>query len=348
MIVTIVFMMSLLCGCDGESTIEKNGEQSDRLTEEFYAMAAEFQNIILPCDQMADVYRQTLKELHDYMEDRSEESRKETLNVVQKAKETIKNQEIPEYMMSQEVQAFLKERGIPETEFLAIAEKRTTDQQDYLKHMEIYEQNLSEFIVTVGVIPMSLKVTVDYQDKMHQCEQMWMSYATNEVFLCLEKEELDYMKEIVFSKWKFYFPEEMEWQEQASYALQKQEEYWNREVDLMSKMTAIVGELTNQEYGDEYGYVVDLDGNIGIIRYLGESTKTEIPDMIQDYPVTTIHSGAFSGTNIKEITIPVTVENMGTDIFAGCSDVTIYGENGSAAENYAKEVGIPFKVKGDL
>lgn len=337
-VAVLILIISILSGC-GEK------KETEKLEEGFYAMAEEFQNIYFTCDQMADTYDDSLKKMKEYMEDRSEESRKETLSHIQQAEESIQNQEIKAYSISEKVKKFLKERGIPEAEFLAIAEMRTSSQAEYLKQIEIYKKSLSEYIATVGIIPMSLKVTVDYQDKMHQCEQMWMSYATNEVFLSLTEAELDYMKKNVFSKGDFYCPEEMEWQTEAAHALQKQEEYWNKEVSLMSDMMEEVGKLVNQEYGEEYGYVIDLDGNACIIRYIGESTETEIPEMIQDYPVTEICSGAFGDTNIKEVSVPAMVEKFGEDIFVGCPDVILYGEKGSKAETYAKEASIPFRIK---
>lgn len=352
----LILTISMLSGCNG--ALEENQEQTRRETTKetvqqntavlengFYAMAEEFEVIYRPCDQMAAAYNRALVILQDYMEDRSEEAREETLNQIKEIKEVIESQEIPDYTMSEEVKGFLEKRGIPETEFLAVAEQSTVNQQQYLQHMETYEQNLEEFIVTVGVIPMSLKLTVDYQAQMQECDCIWMSYAANEVFLSLKQEEIDYMKENVFSKWEFYYPEDIVWQDKASYALQKQEEYWNKEMELLNQMTAAVGELVNQEYAQEYGYVVDIDANVMIIRYVGEDTKTEIPEVIQNYPVTTIRHGAFGGTNVKEVTIPNTVKLFGTDIFPQCPDVTIYGEKGSAAEKYAELEGIPFKVK---
>lgn len=346
--ISIVLAVSILSGCSGENTIvqQQNIEtMTEKLEEEFYAMAEEFQQLYDPCDQMAEVYNHALDILRTYIEDGGEEARKKALNEIKELMKTMQNQNLPDYVMSEEVQSFLKKRGIPESEFLAIAQKRVTDQQEYLQQMESYEQNLSEFIVNIGVIPMTLKISVDYQKEIQECERMWMSYAANEVFLSLKEEELDYMKKNVFSNWKFYCPEEMVWQDKASYALQKQEEYWNKEMELLNQMTEEIGELVNPEYGEEYGYVVDADANVMILRYIGENTETEIPEVMQNYPVTAIHSGAFGNTNIKEIFIPDTVQTFGADIFIGCPEVTIYGEKGSAVEKYAELEGIPFQVK---
>ena len=346
--ISIVLAVSILSGCSGENTIvqQQNIEtMTEKLEEEFYAMAEEFQQLYDPCDQMAEVYNHALDILRTYIEDGGEQARKKALNEIKELMKTMQNQNLSDYVMSEEVQSFLKKRGIPESEFLAIAQKRVTDQQEYLQQMESYEQNLSEFIVNIGVIPMTLKISVDYQKEIQECERMWMSYAANEVFLSLKEEELDYMKKNVFSNWKFYCPEEMVWQEEAAHALQKQEEYWNKEMELLNQMTEEVGELINPEYGEEYGYVVDADANVMILRYIGENTETEIPEVMQNYPVTAIHSGAFGNTNIKEVFIPTTIKMFGDDIFAGCPEVTIYGEKGSTAEKYAELEGIPFQGK---
>lgn len=61
--------------------------------------------------------------------------------------------------------------------------------------------------------------------------------------------------------------------------------------------------------------------------------------------VTEIANGAFENCYcLTEIYIPDTTVRMGPETFAGCGFLTIYGEEGSYAEAYAKECGIPFSV----
>lgn len=57
---------------------------------------------------------------------------------------------------------------------------------------------------------------------------------------------------------------------------------------------------------------------------------------------------------LEEAVIPASVTSIGTGAFSGCDKLTLYGQNGSAAESYARENGIPFSsfggaaVVGDL
>ena len=70
-------------------------------------------------------------------------------------------------------------------------------------------------------------------------------------------------------------------------------------------------------------------------------TEFTVPDTI-----TSIGAGAFSDCeNLVKVTIPKTVTKIGDDIFEGGSeDVTIYGEKGSYAEQYANKNDISFKA----
>ena len=70
-------------------------------------------------------------------------------------------------------------------------------------------------------------------------------------------------------------------------------------------------------------------------------TEFTVPDAI-----TSIGAGAFSDCeNLVKVTIPKTVTKIGDDIFEGGSeDVTIYGEKGSYAEQYANKNDISFKA----
>ena len=57
-----------------------------------------------------------------------------------------------------------------------------------------------------------------------------------------------------------------------------------------------------------------------------------------------IGEAAFKGcTSLTSINIPNSVTNIGNYVFSGCTNFTIYCEQGSYAETYAKEENIPVK-----
>ena len=108
--ISIVLAVSILSGCSGENTIvqQQNIEtMTEKLEEEFYAMAEEFQQLYDPCDQMAEVYNHALDILRTYIEDGGEEARKKALNEIKELMKTIQNQNLSDYVMSEEVQLSL-------------------------------------------------------------------------------------------------------------------------------------------------------------------------------------------------------------------------------------------------
>lgn len=67
-------------------------------------------------------------------------------------------------------------------------------------------------------------------------------------------------------------------------------------------------------------------------------SSIEIPDSI-----TRIEAGAFHGCNsLRKVTIPASVTFFGDDAFSWCDLCEIWGESASAAEAYAKELGVLF------
>lgn len=67
-------------------------------------------------------------------------------------------------------------------------------------------------------------------------------------------------------------------------------------------------------------------------------TEIELPSS-----VTVIESLTFKGcTGLKKIVIPSSVTKFGSWVFNGCENLTIYGEAGSYAEQYAEKHNIPF------
>ncbi len=74
--------------------------------------------------------------------------------------------------------------------------------------------------------------------------------------------------------------------------------------------------------------------------YCYDLTTITIPNL-----VTSIKNGTFKYCfSLKEIIIPDSVISIGESAFEGCDKLTMYGYNGSCAENYAVENNIPFVV----
>jgi hypothetical protein len=79
--------------------------------------------------------------------------------------------------------------------------------------------------------------------------------------------------------------------------------------------------------------------DIGSLAFRGctSLTSINIPDS-----VTSIGNSAFKGcTSLTSINIPNSVTSIGIGSFGGCTNLTIYCEQGSYAETYAKEENIP-------
>jgi hypothetical protein len=62
-------------------------------------------------------------------------------------------------------------------------------------------------------------------------------------------------------------------------------------------------------------------------------TAVTVPESFDGYPVTDLRSGCFSGcSKMTSLTIPATIETIGSDVFIGCGKLTevyIYAENAS-------------------
>lgn len=62
--------------------------------------------------------------------------------------------------------------------------------------------------------------------------------------------------------------------------------------------------------------------------------------------VTKLDKGAFYGcSSLEKLVIPATVTSFGDDLFTGCNSLTIYCEEGSAAQTQAEKYGIPYKFE---
>ena len=111
------------------------------------------------------------------------------------------------------------------------------------------------------------------------------------------------------------------------------------------------GNLVNSET-KELLFVEDTSGAVTVedgIAAIGDNAfagKDELTEVTISNSVTEIGSGGFKDcTKLEKVVIPSSVEKIAEDAFAGCSEkLVIYGEEGSVAQQYAKEHGITFVV----
>ena len=81
------------------------------------------------------------------------------------------------------------------------------------------------------------------------------------------------------------------------------------------------GEYEVKTSGDYEYYILD-DGTACITKYNGNDEKVIVPEKLDGIRVTDIGYSAFYGcTNLKEITIPDSVENIGDNPFMGCKNL---------------------------
>ena len=82
-----------------------------------------------------------------------------------------------------------------------------------------------------------------------------------------------------------------------------------------------ISEVRNENPASDFNYSIDADNNIGIERYIGQSTNVVIPEKIDGLPVTAILPNAFAGTNIESVDIPDTVTIIWDDAFNCCQEL---------------------------
>lgn len=89
---------------------------------------------------------------------------------------------------------------------------------------------------------------------------------------------------------------------------------------------------------DKDGFVIV---NHILYSYHGRETHVVIPDGVQKL------SGIifFDAKQVREISIPDTVKEIGQFAFRGCKKIKLRVHAGSYAETYAKENNIPFVVE---
>lgn len=71
---------------------------------------------------------------------------------------------------------------------------------------------------------------------------------------------------------------------------------------------------------ENYKYLIEEDGNITIIKYIGNDEKVSVPEQIGSINVTKIGSEAFKDcTNIEEIILSKNIQSIGKYAFYGCN-----------------------------
>jgi hypothetical protein len=96
--------------------------------------------------------------------------------------------------------------------------------------------------------------------------------------------------------------------------------------------------------GRQWIYTME-DGGARIERHAGEPRgNIAIPDQVDGHAVTAIGREAFgSCSDMTGVIIPKSVVEIAPDAFDACPLVTLIVEEGSFAERFAKELGIPFE-----
>lgn len=90
---------------------------------------------------------------------------------------------------------------------------------------------------------------------------------------------------------------------------------WNWNTQMGATFTVTVAAATN---------TFDFNLTTGTItKYNGTDTVVVIPSKINGVTVTTIGTDAFLGLNITSVTIPASVTEIGSNAFAGCTNLTI-------------------------
>lgn len=202
--------------------------KASELTKEMLKFAEAFKQCYIAQDEMAAVYTEILEAIEIYVEEPGEEARLETIEILTDASETIQQTEIPDCQFSEEIESFLETRGISIAEFETLSAMGEADKQRYLDELEHYLVYLTEFEKLEDNLPGGLLIEVKYIPQMQRELNEYMFYATNEILVSFEEEEVDYLKEEVIDQLKAYNPEGVKWQDSKEEAFQKQEECWTR------------------------------------------------------------------------------------------------------------------------
>ncbi len=99
------------------------------------------------------------------------------------------------------------------------------------------------------------------------------------------------------------------------------------------------------DYNKDFKYQINGEEVTILECYNQNSEKITIPEKIEGYPVTRIGEKAFGGcSKLKNITISSAITDIGENAFTNTENLTIYGYEGSTAQDYAKENNIKFQL----
>lgn len=94
---------------------------------------------------------------------------------------------------------------------------------------------------------------------------------------------------------------------------------------------------------EDFSYKI-IGAEITIVSYIGKEEIVEIPEKIGEYPVKAIGENAFSGSTVKQLTLPESITSIHETAFASCTELVLYCYAGTYAEKYAIEKSIPYKL----
>ena len=81
------------------------------------------------------------------------------------------------------------------------------------------------------------------------------------------------------------------------------------------------GDIVKAESNSSYEYDVS-GGEVTITKYIGKAVHVDIPNKIDNLPVTALDYKAFDSCSVKTVRIPDSVRTLGTYTFSNCDELT--------------------------
>ena len=130
------------------------------------------------------------------------------------------------------------------------------------------------------------------------------------------------------------------------FVINKQEEEWAKIIcrGYTGYVPARFILLPQYKQQDDFQYIT-VGKHQALLSYTGSQTQLELPPTIDDLPLTTIASGAFIGTPVRELHLPASISWIDPDAFENPQQMLFHVEEGSAAQAYAQQRDIPCEVE---